>query len=161
MGLSCLRLLSHVSHDNAKFSDRIVFWSCNKSFVDQALLRYNCLLGSFYVGILYTLTSSWSIKTPKKSLSEYSAILMYTCHLCSHASDNYALLVKAWKGIHRFRPLLSSPLPYTVFAPTLFEFDPSSRVRPLIEWYPDELIRKLMSKFFSLNFINRAKRVQV
>ena len=34
----------------------------------------------------------------------------------------------------------SSPLPYAVFAPTLFEFDPSSRVRPLIEWYPDELI---------------------
>ena len=115
MGLSCLRLLSHVSHDNAKFSDRIVFWSCNKSFVDQALLRYNCLLGSFYVGILYTLTSSWSIKTPKKSLSEYSAILMYTCHLCSHTSDNYALLVKAWKGIRRFRSLSSSPLPYTVF----------------------------------------------
>ena len=52
---------------------------------------------------------------------------------------------KASTGIRRFRPLSSSPL----------------RVRPLIEWYPDELIRKLMSKFFSLNFINKAKRVQV
>ena len=28
-------------------------------------------------------------------------------------------------GIRRFRPLSSSPLPYTEFAPTIFEFDPT------------------------------------
>ena len=34
------------------------------------------------------------------------------------------------KGIRRFRPLSSSPLPYTVFAPTLFEFDPTKSSSP-------------------------------
>ena len=34
-------------------------------------------------------------------------------------------------GIRRFRPLSSSPLPYTVFAPTLFEFDPIKSSSPL------------------------------
>ena len=67
-------------------------------------------------------------------------------------------------GIRRFRPLSSSPLrvrPYLIpcSPPHFSSSTPSSRVRPLIEWYPDELIRKLMSKFFSLNFINKAKRV--
>ena len=69
-------------------------------------------------------------------------------------------------GIRRFRPLSSSPLrvrPYLILCspPHFSSSTPSSQVRPLIEWYPDELIRKLMSKFFSLNFINKAKRVQV
>ena len=36
-------------------------------------------------------------------------------------------------GIRRFRPLSSSHLPYTVFAPTLFEFDPTKSSSPQIE----------------------------
>ena len=36
-------------------------------------------------------------------------------------------------GIRRFRPLSSSPLLYTVFAPTLFEFDPIKSSSPL-DW---------------------------
>ena len=33
--------------------------------------------------------------------------------------------------LHRVRPLSSSPLPYAVFAPTLFEFDPIKSSSPL------------------------------
>ena len=35
--------------------------------------------------------------------------------------------------LHRVRPLSSSPLPYAVFAPTLFEFDPIKSSSPL-DW---------------------------
>ena len=50
-----------------------------------------------------------------------------------------------WDGIRRFRPLSSSPLrvrPYLIpcSPPHFSSSTPSSRVRPLIEWYPDELI---------------------
>ena len=43
-------------------------------------------------------------------------------------------------GIRRFRPLSSSPLPYTVFAPTLFEFDPTKSSSP-----PDWVMSKLVA----------------
>ena len=33
--------------------------------------------------------------------------------------------------LHRVRPLSSSPLPYAVIAPTLFEFDPIKSSSPL------------------------------
>ena len=38
---------------------------------------------------------------------------------------------KRQQELHRVRPLSSSPLPYAVFAPTLFEFDPIKSSSPL------------------------------
>ena len=45
-----------------------------------------------------------------------------------------------FSGIRHFRPLSSSPLPYTVFAPTLFEFDLTKSSSP-----PDESCLNLVA----------------
>ena len=60
-----------------------------------------------------------------------------------------------------FAPYQVCPYLIPCSPPHFLSSTPSSQVHPLVEWYPDELICKLMSKFFSLNFINKAKQVQV
>ena len=105
---------------------------------------------------------SFFIAEPSLVIAESSLVMTEPSAFMADPSS-FSLILN---GIRRFRPLSSSPLrvrPYLIpcSPPHFSSSTPSSRVRPLIEWYPDELIRKLMSKFFSLNFINRAKRVQV
>ena len=56
------------------------------------------------------------------------------------AKSKYRIMQEENGGIRRFRPLSSSPLPYTVFAPTLFEFDPTKSSSP-----PDWVMSKLVA----------------
>ena len=67
--------------------------------------------------------AKWHQKTMAVNISEKSSVF-------TSAKSKYRIMQEENGGIRRFRPLSSSPLPYTVFAPTLFEFDPTKSSSP-------------------------------